>query len=138
MLSQNVNMRSDLRDATAIEFHHSTSTIREEEDEAMYHVVCNRTAVQGIKQNISSFKTSIIPHFFVDIRKGCVDSVFREKNGSSRLQMYSSRSLEFLAIKLLAPWRSLTFVYPHSSHNLEPSDFDGSPYVRCNEPLVIS
>ena len=36
----------------------------------------------------------------------------------------SSLPVEFFAIKVLAPWRSLTAVSPHSSHNLVPSDFD--------------
>ena len=33
-----------------------------------------------------------------------------------------------IAIKLLAPWHSLTPIHPRSSHSLVPSDFDGSPY----------
>ena len=52
----------------------------------------------------------------------------QEKKGSSRVQIVlaTKRSVDFLAI-YLAPWRSLTSVYPHSSHSIAPSDFDGSP-----------
>ena len=56
--------------------------------------------------------------------------------------------MEFVANKLLAPWRSLTSVYPHRSHSLVPSDFNGSLYQpgfwetvidrNTYEPLVLS
>ena len=75
------------------------------------------------------------------------------KSGLSRLPIVltSSCYVEFLAIMLLAPWRSLTPVYPRSSHGPVRSDFDGSPYqpsvwedsdqpqyVRSNKSLVTS
>ena len=60
-----------------------------------------------------------------------------------------SRSVEFLATKLLASWRSLTSLYPRNSHSIVPSNFGGSlepswlrgnsdqpKYVRRNESLV--
>ena len=85
------------------------------------------TAVQRIKQNTTPFKTSISPHFFADARKGCVDSVYRKKTNLLGSRSYSPSScyVEFLVIKLLVPRHSLTSVYPHSSHSLVPSDFDG-------------
>ena len=68
---------------------------------------------------------------------------------SSRSYSPPSLSVEFLATKLLAPWRSLTYVYPQSVHSLVPSDFRGSlepawlrgdsdqpQYVRRNESPV--
>ena len=89
------------------------------------------SAVQRIIcKNTAPFKTSIISHSFVDARKGCVDFAYREKIDplGSTSYLPPSHSVEFLIIKLLAPWRSMTFVCPRCSHNLVPSDFDGSPY----------
>ena len=54
-------------------------------------------------------------------------TVYRGKADRLGPRSYSppSRFVEFLAIKLLAPWRSLTSVYPCSSYSLVPSDFNG-------------
>ena len=41
----------------------------------------------------------------------------------SRSYSPPSRSVEFLAIKFLAPWRSLTSVHPRNFHSLVPFDF---------------
>ena len=88
------------------------------------------SAVQGIIQKNALFKTSIILHFYMLGRTvlAPADGV-QEKRGSSRLQIVlaTKRSMKSLVIKLLAPWRFLTFIYPHSSYSLMPSDFDGSP-----------
>ena len=74
----------------------------------------------------------------------------REKANHLDSRPYSppSRSVESLTIKLLAPWRSLTYVYPRSSHGLVPSNVAGSleatwlwgdsdqpQYVRYNKYL---
>ena len=84
-------------------------------------------------QNGDKFATLPTPSFverLVDARKGCVDSVYRKKSNSFGSGSYSPliRSVEFLAIKILALWCSLTSVYPHSSHSLGPSDSDDSSY----------
>ena len=78
-------------------------------------------------------------------------TAYRKKVDPLGSRSYSPlrRSVEFLATKLLAPWRSLTSVYLYSSHSLVPSKFDGSPYqpdfwgssgqpqnVRLNKSLV--
>ena len=102
------------------------STVHEERYKTMCHVLCYCQQYK-VSCNNTPFKTSTIPHLFVDAWKGCVapaDGV-QEKNGS---YLPPSRSAEFLAIKLLAPWRSLAYVYPYSSHSRVPSNFDGSPY----------
>ena len=38
---------------------------------------------------------------------------------------HAPRSVEFLTIKLLAPWTSLSSVYPRSFHSFVPSNFGG-------------
>ena len=55
---------------------------------------------------------------------------------------YTSRSVEFLVIKLLASWRSLTSVHLPSSHNRVPSDFNDSTYQpdfggNCDQPQYV-
>ena len=54
-------------------------------------------------------------------------TVCRKKTNSLGSKSYSPPyySVKLLVIKILAPWRSLTPVYPRSSHSLVPSDFDG-------------
>ena len=56
-------------------------------------------------------------------------------SGSSRLQIVlaTKRSMEFLAIKLIAPWRSLMSFYTHSLHSLMPSSFDGMSYSNQSD-----
>ena len=78
-------------------------------------------------------------------------TMYRKKADYFGSRSYSppSRSVELLAIKRLAPWLSLTSVYPYSSHSLVLSGFDRSPYpsgfwrnsdqpqyVRRNKTLV--
>ena len=64
----------------------------------------------------------------------------QEKRGSPRLQIVlaTKRSMEFFVIKLLAPWRSLKFIYPHSSYSLVPSDFDGSSSAWLRRGTAIN
>ena len=47
-----------------------------------------------------------------------------------------SRSLEFFAIKLFAPWRSLTPVDPRSFRSLMSSDLDDSPYGKQRSTAI--
>ena len=54
----------------------------------------------------------------------------------SRSHSPPSRSVEFLVIKLPAPWRFLTYVYLLSSHSLVPSDFNDSPYGKQQSTAI--
>ena len=52
-----------------------------------------------------------------------------QETAGPKLQIaLATRSVKLLPIKLLALWRSLTSVHPHSSNSFGPLDFDGSPY----------
>ena len=63
-----------------------------------------------------------------DVLSPAADLLCRKKRDPLDRRSYSpqSRPVEFFAIKLLAPWRSLTSFYHCSFSRLVPSDFGGS------------
>ena len=102
------------------------STVHEEKDS---QVLYSSTAVQWINKKHCPFKISIISHL-QGMKGGLTpDRRCTRNSGSFRLQIATSRSAEFLAIKLLAPWRSLTSVYSPSSHSRVPSETLTTPRI---------